>query len=456
MAPEQLQGAEVKPSVDIYALGVLTFEMLSGRPPFEGEGTSLMYRIVHDPPPDIETLNADLPPIASEVLRRALAKSPQERWESASAFANALADAFTMTVSVVPIAPPAAPGPSAAAAVPAGSPAEVTDLTVTTPPVEAPRSGDETRSSEGMAGYVSDAVDVTSADTPGVAPPVAQSVPPSEALTRVTPALGLPAVDLSAAPPDEPVAPGPVAPEMDEAKEGAPAAAEAAPVPSPVAAPGRSPLRVLSRPVVWAPALVAALVLAAGLAYFLVIQPQAAARAEQETANAAALTFIDGVIAPACPSTNVPEDKLCVEPVSSADNAQRGIVVYAVVTESGQRVRAVLGRDSGRAWRFWYATASPSYQLNVLPGDLRVCADGQGVDIREEPSAQSRSIARANDQTVLRADGFVLTEASASLQRTGSGFYHVSGPQAGWVFSRQVSDSRFGNCDLRNRLERGR
>lgn len=93
MAPEQVRGEDVTAATDIYALGVIAFEMLAGRPPFEGDGTALMYKIVHESPPTLSQLNGQVSAEITTVLHRALAKTAEERWESAGAFAAALATA---------------------------------------------------------------------------------------------------------------------------------------------------------------------------------------------------------------------------------------------------------------------------------------------------------------------------------------------------------------------------
>lgn len=90
MAPEQVSDGQLSSASDIYALAVTAFELLSGRPPFEGTGTSLMYRIVHEPPARILEANASLPGDVGPVIERALAKKPDERWPSAGEFVAAL------------------------------------------------------------------------------------------------------------------------------------------------------------------------------------------------------------------------------------------------------------------------------------------------------------------------------------------------------------------------------
>jgi serine/threonine-protein kinase len=93
MSPEQAMGEDLDGSTDIFSLGVVAFEMLSGKQPFPGNNvTSILYKLVHsDPihPDDLEVLGL-LPDKWHEVFSRVLAKSPQERYPTAAAFVQNL------------------------------------------------------------------------------------------------------------------------------------------------------------------------------------------------------------------------------------------------------------------------------------------------------------------------------------------------------------------------------
>ena len=97
MAPEQIRGEDVTSAADIYALGVMTFEILAGRGPFEGEGTSLMYKIVHEAPPPLSSVTPSVAPSVSDVVAKALAKDPSDRWQTAGEFGDALTAALMGT-----------------------------------------------------------------------------------------------------------------------------------------------------------------------------------------------------------------------------------------------------------------------------------------------------------------------------------------------------------------------
>ena len=93
MAPEQIMEAkEVDHRADIYSFGVLTFQMLTGRLPFLGNNAGhILMAHLSTPPPDPRQFAPDLPPTAAEAVLRALAKKPEERFDSATAFADMLA-----------------------------------------------------------------------------------------------------------------------------------------------------------------------------------------------------------------------------------------------------------------------------------------------------------------------------------------------------------------------------
>jgi serine/threonine protein kinase len=86
ISPEQASGAGATPLSDVYALGVVAYQCLSGQRPFEGDNPlEIAMRHVRDNPPP---LPADIPPSVRQVVDRAMAKDPAARWPSAAALAQ--------------------------------------------------------------------------------------------------------------------------------------------------------------------------------------------------------------------------------------------------------------------------------------------------------------------------------------------------------------------------------
>lgn len=91
MSPEQASGKTVGPASDIYALGIVLYQMLTGRVPFQADSTpALLYKQVYEPPAPARTYVPNLPPAMEQALDRALAKDPAARFRSAGEMAAAL------------------------------------------------------------------------------------------------------------------------------------------------------------------------------------------------------------------------------------------------------------------------------------------------------------------------------------------------------------------------------
>ncbi len=91
MSPEQIEGrTKIGPASDIYSLGVLLYQILTGRCPFEGTVLNVISQVLHQDPPDAREFRPDLSPELIAICKRAMRKNPADRFPSMRDFAKAL------------------------------------------------------------------------------------------------------------------------------------------------------------------------------------------------------------------------------------------------------------------------------------------------------------------------------------------------------------------------------
>ncbi len=128
MSPEQFMGQVVDARSDIYSSGVLLYQLLTGERPFEGGMSAIMHKALNTEPPSPSQLSVTAPPSFDAVVRRAMAKRPEDRFATATAFIEAVRNAVANPVVTVSedeatmIAAPPPGGVAAAVAAPRSVP----------------------------------------------------------------------------------------------------------------------------------------------------------------------------------------------------------------------------------------------------------------------------------------------------------------------------------------------
>ncbi|MBV8845271.1 MAG: protein kinase [Bryobacterales bacterium] len=91
MSPEQAQGQEADERSDVFSLGVVLFELFSGELPFKGANpAAVMYQVVHEAPAPLSRFRPGLPEALQEIISKAIAKHPEERYQNAAGLASDL------------------------------------------------------------------------------------------------------------------------------------------------------------------------------------------------------------------------------------------------------------------------------------------------------------------------------------------------------------------------------
>jgi serine/threonine-protein kinase len=174
ISPEQASGSGATPLSDVYSLGVVAYQCLAGRRPYEGENPlEIAMRHVRDAPPP---LPADIPPAVRQIVERSMAKDPAARWPTAAALAQSArrvsgqlthgGGASAPLPPVAPVSPGVTPTPPPISSVPTGPPVPVSPVVpggtrvmsgpgagpVSGPPVHSPISPAIAHQARGSAG----------------------------------------------------------------------------------------------------------------------------------------------------------------------------------------------------------------------------------------------------------------------------------------------------------------
>jgi serine/threonine-protein kinase len=173
-APEQIEARTVDARTDVYSLGCVLYECLSGSPPFDrGADIAVMHAHLTQPPPLLSSIRSDLPKSLDRTITRAMAKDPDERYATCTeliqaARAAAIAARATDQEARPPSMPTIASAPAAAAGAATGAAA---GTAAAQPPTQVPVTGPDTGAGQPAA---------TAGGLPPADPPPAAAPPPPE------------------------------------------------------------------------------------------------------------------------------------------------------------------------------------------------------------------------------------------------------------------------------------
>jgi hypothetical protein len=179
-------------------------------------------------------------------------------------------------------------------------------------------------------------------------------------------------------------------------------------------------------------------------------QPVANLSPERAAALQAAAVFYEASVVAGAEACKRPA-RLCVATYGRIDSPALGVVAVSVTDPEFGGAIAFFGRRDDGSWAYWFSTQNDSYQATSLPAQMRVCADGQGANLRMTADAGGRALSVLRDGAIVTAESFVLTQPGSSQPLVaGLGWYRLSAPAAGFVRSDLLSVTRFGDCSVRD------
>ena len=143
----------------------------------------------------------------------------------------------------------------------------------------------------------------------------------------------------------------------------------------------------------------------------------------------------------------------CISDHPFATSADRGVAVMdlAAAPPADGGAILIMGRKGDGHWDLWFITQNNYYQATFLPAQMRVCADNQGANLRQNPDAASKSLVLIKDGTIVTGESFVLTQPGSRQPAVrGIGWYEISAPQKGFIRSDLLSDTIWPDCTARN------
>jgi hypothetical protein len=207
--------------------------------------------------------------------------------------------------------------------------------------------------------------------------------------------------------------------------------------------------------------IILALVIASGLGLAARLEPPRATAARpagaessavvagdaSSAAISAALDIFNGVAESDCRGNN-PQRLQCVTPESTPADTERGVAAFGV-SDAGQNggFNAALGKTPDGSWALWFTSQNP-YQLARLPGQMVVCAGGDGLRLHSDIGNDAATVDTLADGTTVTGEQFVLTEPVDS-GNAGFGWFRISAPEAGWLYSKYLENAALNdNCAL--------